>query len=94
MARIRYFAECNGQPVLLTNVGHNGKASTRPENFTGHCMACNGKHAATRAVEYKLFPSKHACDARCLNATGRVMKCECSCGGRNHGRGCSETVAA
>lgn len=42
---------------------------------------------ADRKVEYKRSPSRHACDARCLNATGRVMKCECSCGGKNHGRG-------
>jgi hypothetical protein len=30
---------------------------------------------------------KHKCDDRCINATGRVMKCECSCGGKNHGKG-------
>lgn len=28
----------------------------------------------------------HECDARCRNATGRVMKCECACGGKNHGK--------
>ena len=42
---------------------------------------------ATRKVEYKSNPSKHECDARCINATGRIMKCECSCGGKNHGMG-------
>lgn len=42
---------------------------------------------AERAIEYKKNPSKHKCDARCQNATGRIMKCECSCGGRNHGLG-------
>ena len=40
-----------------------------------------------RIVEYKSNPSRHECDARCMNATGRIMKCECSCGGKNHGRG-------
>lgn len=40
-----------------------------------------------RTVEYKANPSRHECDARCMNATGRVMKCECACGGKNHGRG-------
>ena len=40
-----------------------------------------------RSVEFKSNPSRHECDARCLNATGRVMKCECVCGGKNHGRG-------
>lgn len=42
-----------------------------------------------RIVEYKSNPSMHACDARCLNATGKIMRCECSCGGKNHGRGFS-----
>lgn len=37
----------------------------------------------TRIIEYKTRPSLHQCDARCLNATGRL--CECSCGGKNHG---------
>lgn len=46
-----------------------------------------GYQPVTRTVEYKSNPSKHICDARCVNATGRVMKCECSCGGKNHGRG-------
>ncbi len=45
-----------------------------------------------RSIEYKRNPSKHACDARCLNATGRVMKCECSCGGKNHGKGAFSCV--
>jgi hypothetical protein len=41
----------------------------------------------SRVVIYKKQPSRHECDARCTHATGRVMKCECSCGGKNHGRG-------
>jgi hypothetical protein len=36
-----------------------------------------------------LPPSKHECDARCMYARGRTMNCECSCGGKNHGRGAS-----
>lgn len=40
-----------------------------------------------RKIEFKSNPSRHECDARCLNATGKIMKCECSCGGKNHGRG-------
>lgn len=44
---------------------------------------------ADRVIEYKSNPSRHECDARCLNATGRIMKCECACGGKNHGRGSS-----
>lgn len=48
----------------------------------------------TRRIEMKSFPSRHECDSRCLNATGRVMKCECACGGRNHGRGSIQCAAA
>jgi hypothetical protein len=40
-----------------------------------------------RVVNYKSNPSKHECDARCMFAKGRTMTCECSCGGKNHGRG-------
>lgn len=43
--------------------------------------------AVTRKIEMKSMPSKHICDSRCVNATGRIMKCECSCGGKNHGKG-------
>lgn len=42
---------------------------------------------ATRVVVRKSMPSNHECDARCMNATGRTMQCECSCGGKNHGKG-------
>ena len=45
-----------------------------------------------RTVEYKARPSRHECDARCINATGRVMKCECACGGKNHGLGFLSSV--
>jgi hypothetical protein len=48
-----------------------------------------GFTAVERAVEFKSNPSRHVCDDRCVNATGRIMKCECSCGGKNHGRGSS-----
>ena len=42
---------------------------------------------AERCVTYKSRPSRHVCDARCMGATGKTMNCECSCGGKNHGRG-------
>lgn len=50
-----------------------------------------GKDAAgrilpvTRSIERKARPSNHKCDDRCTNAKG--FKCECSCGGANHGKG-------
>lgn len=41
----------------------------------------------TRTVTMKSNPSRHECDTRCMNASGRTMNCECACGGRNHGKG-------
>jgi hypothetical protein len=38
-----------------------------------------------RRIEFKSNPSLHVCNAKCMNATGRI--CECSCGGKNHGYG-------
>lgn len=49
-----------------------------------------------RIINFKSNPSRHECDARCINASGRVMNCECKCGGKNHGRGafnCTEEAA-
>lgn len=43
----------------------------------------------TRTVQMKANPIRHECDARCMNASGRTMNCECACGGRNHGKGAS-----
>ena len=49
--------------------------------------------AVERMVRMKSNPSLHECDARCMGAKGRTMNCECSCGGKNHGRGFSDTPA-
>lgn len=48
----------------------------------------------TRKVVMKSNPSRHDCDARCYNASGRTMNCECSCGGKNHGKGAFKCVEA
>jgi hypothetical protein len=45
-----------------------------------------GEEVIIRAVDYKRNPSRHNCDNRCMNAAGRFMNCECSCGGVNHGK--------
>lgn len=85
MTQIRYFAECAGQPVRLENVWHSGTHS-RAKDFSGICPQCGQVHVCTRKIEYKANPTKHPCDARCVHATGKIMRCECSCGGKNHGR--------
>lgn len=46
----------------------------------GLCPTC-GK--MMKYGEIKAVTTDHVCDARCTNATGH--KCECSCGGVNHG---------
>ena len=87
MANIKYFSgeielkgvhyqgtKLVGDPIDFVHVWENGKWT---HNWT----------EVERKIEYKSNPSKHECDARCYNATGRIMKCECSCGGKNHGRG-------
>jgi hypothetical protein len=94
MADIRYFAG----DKRLTRVRHDGSNSTRPSAFSGLPEGVEPEYIpgegwvgglvqADRAVRYKSNPSRHECDARCMNATGRTMNCECSCGGKNHGRG-------
>lgn len=86
MANFKYFADINGETFELAHIRYNGKSDKKASSFSGR--ASNGELlTATRMIEFKKNPSKHVCDARCLNATGLVMKCECSCGGKNHGKG-------
>jgi hypothetical protein len=93
MAKIRYFAEYKGEAVELTNISHDGHIRTTVDHFFGR--APDGtKLQAQRMVTFKSNPSRHECDARCMNASGRSMQCECSCGGKNHGRGSFTCVAA
>jgi hypothetical protein len=89
MANILYFAGTE----QLTKPHHDGSIYTSAKHFTG-LNSLGVRVAVERAIERKHFPSNHKCDARCLNATG--FKCECSCGGKNHGAGnfSCEAVAA
>ncbi len=87
MADMLYFADASGETVQLTAIRHNGSAyRPKAEHFTG--LTPDGvRVTATRMIAFKSNPSRHKCDARCLHATGRTMNCECSCGGKNHGKG-------
>ena len=85
MANYRYFAEHNGETVMLQNVYHDGHIRTTAEHFVGRAPDGTTLHAE-RKIEFKSNPSRHECDDRCTHATGRTMKCECSCGGKNHGK--------
>lgn len=90
MANMRYFKG----DVQLAGVFYGGPRGMTPIGYLSDELAAwkaGGPRAtevqADRKIEYKSSPSRHVCDARCVNATGRVMKCECACGGKNHGRG-------
>jgi hypothetical protein len=89
MARIKYF---NGENELQNVREISGKlfgyVSVEDLYFVAG-EGWKGFTAVERNVEYKSNPSRHECDSRCMNATGRIMKCECACGGKNHGRGSS-----
>ncbi|GAN79799.1 hypothetical protein [Acidocella aminolytica] len=50
--------------------------------YDTRCPSCSGMRAQASRVAG--FRTAHACDARCTEAKG--FKCECSCGGKNHGR--------
>lgn len=108
MATFKYFADINGETVELQGyvqpvkraeaaVRWPGVSFIRFDGYDIQAMFDANKTLwpVTRVIEMKARPSRHECDARCINATGRVMRCECSCGGKNHGRGFAcEKVAA
>lgn len=94
MARFAYFADLsNGQTLewhdtvergevrAARGISNNGRGDIK-----GYAEGL-GWVAVTRSVQMKSSPSRHDCDDRCMYAEGRTMKCECSCGGRNHGKG-------
>lgn len=95
MANMKYF---NGDRELTNVYFDNGKFFGRPEGVGpvfSKVTGWLGQHVqADRVIEYKSSPSRHVCDDRCVNATGKVMKCECSCGGKNHGKGHAHGAAA
>lgn len=87
MANIKYFA---GDKELFGVREHNGKLVgyfSKEDLFFVKNQGWQGYTPVERTVEYKSNPSRHECDDRCVNATGRIMKCECACGGKNHGKG-------
>lgn len=81
MANIKFFADLGAEVVEANRADYRGRTPFIWNAKAGEWIK------ATRVVEYKSHPSRHDCDARCYNATGRTMRCECACGGKNHGRG-------
>lgn len=99
MANMKYFSDFNGETTeLVTLRGMDNKEfaakypgikGIRYDGFqmrVGQSAIGTNFMPMTRAIEYKSFPSKHECNAKCLNGKCNG-KCECRCGGKNHGRG-------
>jgi hypothetical protein len=99
MADMRYFSEHNGEAVQLRQITCMDNATFKAQfpdvvgkRYDSFSRMVGKAEDGTvlpvlRLIEYKGNPSKHKCDSRCLNAQGKTMKCECACGGKNHGRG-------
>lgn len=103
MARIKYF---HGTQELRNIHGMDrekfasafpGVTGKRYDGFSrmvGYPLnGVGGLLPVERVIEYKSNPSRHECDSRCVNAQGKIMRCECSCGGKNHGRGAFSGLA-
>lgn len=99
MANFKFFADLNGETIPLHGnilgiknaefaAKYPGLKGRRFDSFEMQAMygPDNQLYPVTRVIEFKSNPSRHECDARCLHAKGRIMKCECSCGGKNHGK--------
>ncbi len=107
MANVKSYSDFGGETVLLVGnltgmrnaefaalfPGTQGRRYDGWSMMVGYAAGSREPLPVTRSVTYKSNPSKHECDARCINAQGRVMNCECSCGGKNHGRGRFECVS-
>lgn len=94
----KYFSDIDGSSVELTDVRAMNNAwfarvyaGVKAIKFDGF-QKLAGKSEdgrmlpVTRKIEYKANPSLHECDARCMSGK-HTGKCECRCGGKNHGAG-------
>lgn len=102
MANFKYFSDIGGETVELRPASIQGMDNAKfAEKFPGvkgrrmdgfqklvGCPVTGGSdfYPVTRSIEYKANPSKHVCNAKCLNGKANGA-CECQCGGRNHGAG-------
>lgn len=87
----RYIAKCKAcKCVTSTLVGKSDKGAlyideTGESGIIGNvairCRSC-GKGRRANIVKGR-YSATHLCGERCLSSTG--FKCECSCGGKNHG---------
>ncbi|MGQ2994237.1 hypothetical protein [Variovorax sp.] len=100
MATFKYFSDLDGNTTQVHGLRSidNGEFAARWPGVKGIRADGYSKWAAidvtntgdvlpvTRMIEYKSQPSRHECNAKCLNGKHNGV-CECKCGGKNHGRG-------
>lgn len=100
MATIKYFSDIDGDacelkaPYGMANKEFAAKfPGVKGFRYDGYSMwvgyplhGSGGPMPITRKIEMKSFPSRHECNAKCLNGRHNGT-CECQCGGKNHGRG-------
>lgn len=106
MANIKKFSDTkNGaiELVFATSMNNNEFRAKFPGvkgiRYDGYSMWVGRNSQAeeyqpvTRMIEYKKNPSKHECNAKCLNGK-HTGACECKCGGKNHGAGMFSSLIA
>ncbi len=102
MASVKYFSDMDGETVALQSRGSYGMDNAefaakfpgvRGIRYDGYSMlvaypfeGTSGPLPVTRKIEYKAQPSRHECNAKCMNGKHNGT-CECKCGGKNHGAG-------
>lgn len=85
VARFAYNTESDGKAAAAALAARGGHPSFAPRCLPGiDSLLCCGR--APKAITVRgTFRPEHKCDARCLSSVGG--KCECACGGKNHGMG-------
>ena len=82
MANMKYFADTEKGTVEFNRVDYGRVAG----EVWGFDKESRQWFKVNRKVNFKTNPSRHECDARCTQATGKNFNCQCKCGGKNHGR--------
>ncbi len=100
MTAVKYFSDVGGETVELKGLHqiNNAEFAARWPGIKGIRADGYSKWVAyplegeggalpvTRKITMKKYPTKHECNAKCLNGK-HDGACECQCGGKNHGRG-------
>ena len=103
MANFKYFCDIDGRSIAIAGLTNwknkevaeqfpNVKAMRADGYSKWMARAADGRLLpVTHMIEYKARPSLHECNAKCLNGKHNG-KCECQCGGKNHGTGMFSTL--